>query len=128
MLYSAENPVLAEILQGYAPFAAADLGDRCPHAVSGRDRERNNRLHCRQYFPPGIVADDSIYRFMCGAGLNQIAVFEAVDSNPGRGIAGFGSGLDIGDNPLAGDPPEGSFLPVMAYPLQLLEVQPKPVL
>lgn len=46
---------------------------------------------------------------MCGAGLNQIAVFEAVDSNPGRGIASFGRGFDIRDNPLAGDSPEGSF-------------------
>ncbi|MNO07708.1 hypothetical protein D3C81_2300080 [compost metagenome] len=52
----------------------------------------------------------SVHGFMAGACLDQTAVFETVDSDPGRRISRLSRRFYVGDCPLGRDPPEGAFL------------------
>lgn len=82
-LECAEGPLPAEIAEGDEPFAAAFLGDGSPHMVPWRDRQRDYRFRSREDFPPGVIVDYPVNGFMAGSRLDQIAVLEAVDANPG---------------------------------------------
>lgn len=108
-LYGAENPAFAEIAQRDAPFAGTYLDDGSAHMVAGRDGEGNYGLGGGENLPPGIIPDFSVHRLMAGARLNEAAVLEAVDADPGRGERRFYRRLYIRDDPV------GGYLPVAAF-------------
>lgn len=60
--------------------------------------------------------------------LDQAAVLETVDSNPSRGIGRFRGWFYGGNDPFAGNAVKGPLFPVIVYPLQFVEDQPKPEL
>lgn len=113
-LYGTEDPAFAEIAQGDAPFAGTQLDNGSAHMVAGGDGKRNDGLGGGENLPPGIIPDYAVHRLMTGAGLDQAAVLEAVNADPGRGECSFFRRLYIRDDPVGRYLPVAAFLPEMA--------------
>lgn len=96
--------------------------------VSRAHWKGNYRFDIRKDFPPSVIPGTAIYEFMACTRLDQAAVLETVYTNPSRGIGRFRGWFYIWNDPFTGNAVKSPLFPVIVYPLQFVEDQPKPEL